>query len=613
MNSILIDSLDFRFIWVGRCRDLCCRYPMHKFPTSGLPGGDSSLDGPDGSFSNDVFKATGIVPNGSSRGTPARGENLKMRKVAEQSWLQNGERLQIEEQNIGYLSPICKVIGKVFVTNYRLRFEGRDPHAKDRICQFEIPLGFISKVEKIGHSNVSRGENAYGIELTCKDMRNIRFTSPQANHSRRALFDVLQKNAFPLSNKLPLFATLYTAVYRKNGWDLYDPVKEFRRMGVPNEEWVFTKINERYEFADTYPSVLVVPAAAQKAGDDFIRKVGEFRSRRRIPVLSWISPDSSAAITRSSQPLVGMTSRRSAEDEKYLEMIVEANANSHQLPIFDARPSVNAKVNRAKGGGFEDSYPGCQLEFCDIQNIHVVRESLRKVKDAVFPKIDHKNWHRLMDDAKWLNHIQTIIEASIRIVTEIHENKSSVLVHCSDGWDRTAQLTSLAMIQLDPYYRTINGFAVLIEKEWCSFGHKFSHRVGHGEDKHGDGERSPIFVQFIDCVWQLYNQFDQMFEFNVHFLITILDELYACRFGTFLYNSEKQRFHDNNAKQNTLSLWSHIDENRQEFLNANYLSNPQSIDLIRPSRNILRMMLWTQYFARHNPTVISQERQPPAA
>ena len=29
-----------------------------------------------------------------------------------------------------------------------------------------------------------------------------------------------------------------------------------------------------------------------------------------------------------------------------------------------------------------------------------------------------------------------------------------MLVHCSDGWDRTPQVISLAEVMLDPYYRT---------------------------------------------------------------------------------------------------------------------------------------------------------------
>lgn len=37
---------------------------------------------------------------------------------------------------------------------------------------------------------------------------------------------------------------------------------------------------------------------------------------------------------------------------------------------------------------------------------------------------------------------------------------ASVLVHCSDGWDRTAQVCSLGSLLMDPYYRTIKGFMV---------------------------------------------------------------------------------------------------------------------------------------------------------
>ena len=41
-------------------------------------------------------------------------------------------------------------------------------------------------------------------------------------------------------------------------------------------------------------------------------------------------------------------------------------------------------------------------------------------------------------------------------------HRTSVVVHCSDGWDRTSQLTSLSMMLLDSYYRTLNGFIVSI-------------------------------------------------------------------------------------------------------------------------------------------------------
>lgn len=66
--------------------------------------------------------------------------------------------------------------------------------------------------------------------------------------------------------------------------------------------------------------------------------------------------------------------------------------------------------------------------------------------------------------------------------------------------------TSLSMMMLDPYYRTLHGFEVLLEKEFIGFGHQFALRTGHdGQGKLS--ERSPVFLQFVDCVYQLSLQF----------------------------------------------------------------------------------------------------------
>lgn len=313
-----------------------------------------------------------------------------------------------------------------------------------------------------------------------------------------------------------------------------------------NDAWRLTRINEGFKVCDSYPLVWAVP---RLASDELLKQVAGFRSRNRIPVLSWIHPTSLATITRCSQPLVGVSGKRSPEDEQYINFIMEANPQSDKLSIMDARPSANAIANKAKGGGYEseDAYQNVELIFLDIHNIHVMRESLRKLKEICFPATDDQKWLSAVDSTLWLKHIKCVLAGSIRIVDRIENMKNSVVVHCSDGWDRTAQLTALSMLLLDPYYRTLKGFEVLIEKEWLSFGHKFQQRIGHGDINHSDADRSPVFLQFIDCVWQISKQLPHAMEFNEYFLITILDHLYSCRFGTFLRNTERERTNESKS------------------------------------------------------------------
>ncbi|XP_074863506.1 phosphatidylinositol-3-phosphate phosphatase MTMR1 isoform X4 [Carettochelys insculpta] len=460
-----------------------------------------------------------------------------------------GESVKVIAKDVMYICPFMGAVsGTLTVTDFKMYFKNveRDPH-----FVLDVPLGVISRVEKIGVQ--SHGDNSCGIEIVCKDMRNVRFAYKQEEQSRLEIFENLVTQAFPLSNGLPLFAFSYKEKFPVNGWKVYDPMAEYKRQGLPNESWKISKINSTYELCDTYPAVLVVPTSVK---DEDLSKVAAFRAKGRIPVLSWIHPESQATITRCSQPLVGPNDKRCKEDEKYLQTIMDANAQSHKLIIFDARQNSAAVTNKEKVGGYESesAYPNAELIFLEIHNIHVIRESLRKLKEIVYPAIDEARWLSNVDSTHWLEYIRMLLAGAVRIADRIESGKTSVVVHCSDGWDRTAQLTSLAMLMLDSYYRTIKGFEVLIEKEWISFGHRFAMRVGHGDGDHADADRSPIFLQFLDCVWQMTKQFPAAFEFNELFLITILDHLYSCLFGTFLNNCEQERLKEIPIHQNLKEL-----------------------------------------------------------
>ncbi|CAF0769870.1 unnamed protein product [Adineta ricciae] len=503
--------------------------------------------------------------------------------------------------------------GELIVTKYRLMFITKPSDSVQVLV--DVPLGMISQIEKIGgqaRSNMSDGA-AYGIEITCKDLRHFFFGNTKEQNQRRNLLDQLTRLVFPFSiskaditNPLQFFGAFFALDYKKKmcpntideGWTLYSKMKDYTRMGIQQNSdphWTINaEINKNYALCDTYPDILVLPSSFDISR---LQRVADFRSRNRIPVLSWYSRETYATITRSSQPLTGLANRTCDDDIELLHKIADANVNQgFKLVILDARPKVNAMANMANGGGYED-YPNCELEFHNIQNIHVMRESLRKLHAAIRnASHEDKTWFSDLENSNWLFHIRAILTAAIRLVSLIHNEKRSVLVHCSDGWDRTAQLTSLAMLMLDAHYRTLNGFMILIEKEWISFGHKFFLRIGHGDKS--DSERSPVFLQFLDCTFQLLQQFPSAFEFNEKLLVTIADNLYSCQYGTFLLNSDKLRT-DMKVSEYTMSAWTPILRERTLYLNPSYTDKSDKVLL--PNNSTRHIKLWKNYYCRYMP------------
>uniref|UniRef100_A0A669ESG8 Myotubularin related protein 6 n=1 Tax=Oreochromis niloticus TaxID=8128 RepID=A0A669ESG8_ORENI len=361
---------------------------------------------------------------------------------------------------------------------------------------------------------------------------------------------------------------------REEGWQLIDLGAEFERMGVPCDQWQLTDVNRDYKVCETYPRDLYVPVTASKP---IIVGSSKFRSKGRFPVLTYFYQEKKAAVCRCSQPLSGF-SARCLEDESMLQAISKANHNSRFLYVMDTRPKLNALANRAAGKGYEneDNYSNIRFQFVGIENIHVMRSSLQKLLEVTGTRsLSMSDYLVGLESSGWLRHIKAVVDAAVFLTRAVTVEGASVLVHCSDGWDRTAQVCALGALLMDPYYRTIKGFMVLIEKDWISFGHKFADRCDQldGDPK----EVSPIFTQFLECVWQLTEQFPQAFEFSEWFLLQIHEHVHSCQYGNFLGNNQRQR---EELQERTHSLWAFLMSEKQNHLNPFYSPSVQLAHLL---------------------------------
>lgn len=395
------------------------------------------------------------------------------------------------------------------------------------------------------------------------------------------------------------------------------------------------------------------------------------------------SSASDSATVESEVPSLHLSQSETALDEKAGENVTPVKrkvyGSTRRNLIVDARPKLNALANRATGGGIEDisNYTGTgdipvEKVFLNIQNIHVMRSSLEKVVDS-FGNADYVSLppdQELLRKSGWLGHIAALIEGSELVARAVGLAGSHALIHCSDGWDRTSQVSALAQVMLDPHYRTLNGFITLIQKDFLSFGHKFRDRNGiqgsekwfeieneriapsrsrdntgsdstnlnvlgskalsgarswfeknrsnlfrqqnaahdsssdtgsrpaspppnplihsppaasgkeEKEHRVSEKEIAPIFHQYLDAVYQLLRQHPAAFEFNERFLLRLLYQVYACQYGEFLFNNEKER---SQHAGKVPSVWMYFLARRADFINPDY--NITSADsLLLPKR-----------------------------
>jgi len=109
-----------------------------------------------------------------------------------------------------------------------------------------------------------------------------------------------------------------------------------------------------------------------------------------------------------------------------------------------------------------------------------------------------------------------------------------------------------------------------------------------------DDNRAPIFLQFMDCVYQFLYQFPCSFEFTEKLLKEIMDAVYSCKYGTFLCNNQYER-DQKNISSRTRSLWTYILQHIEDYTNPFYVPT----DIIYPDTELCSLQLWSSYYLRY--------------
>ncbi|KAL0452063.1 UNVERIFIED_CONTAM: Phosphatidylinositol-3-phosphatase myotubularin-1 [Sesamum latifolium] len=563
-----------------------------------------------------------------------------------QQFLLESEQLIVE--GYGVVLVNTDEAGTLFVTNFRLLFLSEG--SRSIIGLGTIPLATIEKFGKTvmklpsGPRPFDKTPSQRLLQVIGKDMRIIVFGFRPRTKQRRAVYDALLRTI------------------------------EDGSFTLSNEWWRISKVNSNYTMCATYPFAVLIP---NSISDVEIQQACTFRARCRLPVISWCHPGTGAVLARSSQPLVGlMMNMRSNADEKLVAalwtQLSGIKERRRKLYIADARPRKNALANGAMVVdqshlpiilSLRLSYLNCfQIVFFGIDNIHAMRESLVRLReyvdthganssDGMSSFLRHGGWTwgggnlssmsasvSTLGDSGWLIHVQSVLAGSAWIAARVALESATVLVHCSDGWDRTTQLVSLASLLLDPYYRTIKGFQALIEKDWLAFAHPFSDRLGvptvSGSDNpfelsrqastgsiqsspgrqssgsftpqptssHAQNNYSPIFLQWVDCVSQLLRMYPFAFEFSSVFLVDLLDCVLSCRFGNFFCNSEKER-QQAGVYDSCGCLWMYLADLRvsdgRSHVHYNHFYDPSKTEgPLLPPAAALAPTLWPQFHLR---------------
>ncbi|XP_031549636.1 myotubularin-related protein 9-like [Actinia tenebrosa] len=479
-----------------------------------------------------------------------------------------------------------KVEGTLCVTGHHLIFSSRTQHEEELFLLHSA----VESIEK----KILSGEQAI-LTICCKNFDLVKLEFSNTEEALNVASSIEDLSVIDDSSlKYPFFYRHLQSLSEEDGWDMFSTDIEFSMMCTSTQNWRISHVNRDYKTCPSYPSSVIVPATVT---DEDIKASAQFRQGGRFPVLSYFHKPTGVAVLRSGQPVLGLGNRRCKDDEKLINAALKEKKKGI---IVDTRSQAATINSRSKGGGIEpeSNYPQWKRVNHNIEKYSALNDSIAKlVEGALDHHLSMNSWLSKLESSGWLDHVQAVLSSAHFVATCVDKQGVPVLVHGDAGYDATLQVTSLVQVILEPNCRTVKGFQGLIDREWLRAGYPFATRcikVGVSPIRYkGQG---PCFLLFLECVWQIYQQFPCSFQFNDKFLQFLYQHSYYSQFGTFLCNNEFERAAIK-LKKKTISLWSFINQREviAPMLNSMYEMN---VSAIWPSVSSQSLSLWSGLFLK---------------
>uniref|UniRef100_A0A8D3ANP8 Myotubularin related protein 11 n=1 Tax=Scophthalmus maximus TaxID=52904 RepID=A0A8D3ANP8_SCOMX len=430
--------------------------------------------------------------------------------------------------------------GTLFCTHFRVAFVPQDsPKSDDNadpvlLGDHDVALASIEKVVVVGPNrtklvtpNSSLKFTPEELVLYCRDMRVVCFLFDRLTPDAQVLemtytiaktYQPLKpgsvlsfQNAALGSVEMKQFLSNRRRDTHMNWFEsALDWEQELERCGASG--WRVSSVNDRFEMSTSLPRFTVVP---HRVLDTELKKSFAHFNEGRIPRWCWRHPRGSDLLRMAS---FQNNIYHEKDDIRNLETI-----------LFGCQSSLCVVVEL----GEELPSPA------DIQLAHSRLRALCLGDISTSVSVPDDKWLSTLESTHWLDYTRSCLRKASEVACLLRSGHLTVALQEAEDRDTSCVVSSVVQVMCDPHCRTQHGFQSLVQKEWVMAGHRFYSRINYHRDN--DKEEAPVFLLFLDCVWQLWSQYPSRFQLTEDFLLALHDSIHLPLFSSFLANCQRER------------------------------------------------------------------------